>query len=1031
MPSPARSPSPPAPRLAPAPRKRLLEAAQGGAPSKRPALPGQPTPDGKHVSRASGHAQGSMSGRNSYGSRSTRDTHRLSVASADSEPIILPIGRTPVQEKTSFSSESFSSNSSKGKGKGQGKGSNRHNAIDLNRSGSKELIDLEAKKEMFLKKQRERIAQKTMPKPPAAASQPPKPKTTGGGVKMALHHREQQQQQQQQQRASPPNVVKDSSSRSFGSGSSGTEPTPSRSLSMRSSPSASASEGRSRPGSNVPSASRSMSRSPSPSPSEGSEAGTTAQALDLQNIQIRNVTVQAKKAADELKEATARYMSTQQRRKKADDTASNVEWTISNIHNSAGRFLEKKAQLESRKTHLELNISELEQDELLFRDELQPVQEEARVAREAVDRELADMDLPPKHRNGLEEAFESVGGSFDIIRQMPIWTLDQKCEEVETRLKVCSSKLNECLLNLTRSRDEVASVDTELEQVNRDLASRGYDEDSLSKLQEKLDNARISTNTVVEHESELRKVFRAAQEQNSKMQTALKMGQGGPKELCIKTYCTKGDAFDDESIGNFRQALAALVFECRLFLGDMAMTPEIIQKLKDEVEHNGKDQILAVSGQKMVRIGGGSSNSPSSSPCPSDDESGSASGFSKLQSDIDGPKFKKVMQHLFMRTTSQQCRVLHTWEQTVEHQVRRASSFEVLRACLWPGIKHFFVLDPHLRNWILKKVTRVPNLPIPQGITANLRHYQEKGYKWLCMNADNGFGSILADDMGLGKTLQAICLIAYLRSRKSRPVCVVVPASLIANWQRELRTWAPFLKVLTYHGSGRSLDFMRGTYNASNKMQCNTSRSGHLDIVLTTYGVVRSDVDLFEKTIGFEAVILDETQAIKNYGAKISIAVKRMADLVQCNVRVALSGTPVENRLEELHSIYEFTMPSYFESRESFKKNFSRPLTKGTSTKASAVTETAVAQSARAQQRLLALTSPFQLRRVKTDKKVIADLPDKIENDVTTLLVPDQKKLYESIRKKKMLEIEECRQQNKGKNVRYSKLNFDKAEIVL
>ncbi len=771
------------------------------------------------------------------------------------------------------------------------------------------------------------------------------------------------------------------------------EPTPSRSASGGS---ISKGKGRSSP---LPS----PTRSDVSSASSLKEWGTGQGVFQMDpGWKVVNISQQSILLQNAFKAKSIEYNRLQQRRKKLEDTAAQSLFALQKKTNNNARFIQQAQKLEGEKASLESSIKELESDAQKIKTELDPLENEVQAALYAVNAELNEMELPPKHENGLQEAFDMVGGSFDVIRQMPIWELDQKFSSLDSRAKLLRDQLSQATTKVNESKSRLNQTNIELNQISDDLVDRGYDPDELTRLQEKSSKASAESASFETQEIALRKETEILKQQNDLWQKGLSKGMSNPDDLSIKTYCKKGPNWTEH--GNMREMLAHLTFSCQLFLGQLALTEEMIEEIAKCVQNNGTNQTLVVNGTQTT-VTNSTKSSPRSSPTssPEPETEGSAQQVKKKKS-------------VYLRTTAQQCRILESYR-TNTHGVgvRRASSFEVVRACLLPGLKHFFVLDPELNRAIMTRLTRIPQMAPPRCIKAELRPYQLKGFRWLCMNADNGFGSILADDMGLGKTLQAICLISYLRSRPSRPVCVVVPAALLLNWQRELKKWAPVLNVHMYHGNNRTLHFLRCDTKPT------TMRTGRVDVMLTSYGVARSDVDkLAAAGNGFEAVILDEVQAIKNYNAKITVAIKRLADVVRANVRVALSGTPVENRLEELHSIYEFTMPSYFESREHFKKNFCKPLTKATSTAASSMSESAMGESSKAQQRLLALTGPFQLRRLKTDKKVISDLPDKVENDVAVVLVAEQKRLYESIRKKKMKEIEDCKIQGKAKNIRSS-----------
>ena len=255
----------------------------------------------------------------------------------------------------------------------------------------------------------------------------------------------------------------------------------------------------------------------------------------------------------------------------------------------------------------------------------------------------------------------------------------------------------------------------------------------------------------------------------------------------------------------------------------------------------------------------------------------------------------------------------------------------------------------------------MPELP---GLQATLRPYQVTGFEWLRRNAEAGLGSLLADDMGLGKTLQTIALLEYLRAGgqlDDAPALIVLPTSLITNWRKELQRFAPELRVAIYHGSARRL---RATDGAQ--------------VVLTSYGTVRSDATKLRGR-AWAALVIDEAQQIKNPGAAQTEAVKSL----EAEVRIALSGTPVENRLSEYWSVLDFANPGYLGPLEQFKALYADPI-----------------EQDRDPERLEAfrqVTAPFLLRRLKTDKSVIKDLPDKITQVEHCALAPEQAGLYQQV----------------------------------
>ena len=252
--------------------------------------------------------------------------------------------------------------------------------------------------------------------------------------------------------------------------------------------------------------------------------------------------------------------------------------------------------------------------------------------------------------------------------------------------------------------------------------------------------------------------------------------------------------------------------------------------------------------------------------------------------------------------------------------------------------------------------------PIPESLHAELRPYQKRGYEWLAQNARLGFGSLLADDMGLGKTLQVIALLVYLKESgrlEESKALVVVPTSLLSNWRHEIERFAPTLSVHIFHGLGRTLEL------------------DEHDVILTSYGLVRSDAKTLARP-RWTVLTVDEAQNIKNPRAAQTKAVKRL----KADIRIALSGTPVENRLREYWSVFDFINPKYLNSQKRFAQAFANPIERDRD------------QAALDKFRLI--TAPFILRRLKTDKSIIADLPDKIESNRYCVLTPRQASLYQT-----------------------------------
>ncbi|WP_338772438.1 DEAD/DEAH box helicase [Nocardia vulneris] len=323
---------------------------------------------------------------------------------------------------------------------------------------------------------------------------------------------------------------------------------------------------------------------------------------------------------------------------------------------------------------------------------------------------------------------------------------------------------------------------------------------------------------------------------------------------------------------------------------------------------------------------------------------------------------------------------------------------------------------------ILDRTRELPPIAPPVGLKAQLRPYQERGLSWLATMSRMGFGAILADDMGLGKTVQVLALLVHEREVGARPpdrtadapdlqgavvisldaarrrkavkassdgspeplvgkridgevashgtaggpTLLVCPMSVVGNWQRETERFAPDLRVWVHHGAGR---------HAGAELDAAVAES---DLVITTYSLLARDLDELKRQ-SWDRIVLDEAQHIKNAGTRQA----RAARALPARHRLALTGTPVENRLEELRSIMDFAMPKMLGSPQTFRARFAVPIERERD-------ENAIS-------RLRLITQPFVLRRVKTDPAVITDLPDKIEMTVRANLTVEQAALYQAV----------------------------------
>ncbi|MGI6755961.1 MAG: DEAD/DEAH box helicase [Atopobiaceae bacterium] len=253
---------------------------------------------------------------------------------------------------------------------------------------------------------------------------------------------------------------------------------------------------------------------------------------------------------------------------------------------------------------------------------------------------------------------------------------------------------------------------------------------------------------------------------------------------------------------------------------------------------------------------------------------------------------------------------------------------------------------------------------VPASLVHTLRPYQVTGYQWMCALTKMGLGGILADEMGLGKSVQLIALlVAHVKEIRSfGPALIVCPASLVYNWQAEFSRFAPSLNVRVVAGSVEERSLVR--------------KLSRTDVMITSYELLRRDIEDYAK-LKLWAAVLDEAQYIKNHETLSARSVK----LLVAKHRFALTGTPVENRLSELWSIFDFLMPGLLGSYERFRERFERPMVEE--------------EDELAAKQLKELVGPFIMRRLKKD--VLRDLPDKLEQVVLTHMVPEQEKLYAAV----------------------------------
>lgn len=305
--------------------------------------------------------------------------------------------------------------------------------------------------------------------------------------------------------------------------------------------------------------------------------------------------------------------------------------------------------------------------------------------------------------------------------------------------------------------------------------------------------------------------------------------------------------------------------------------------------------------------------------------------------------------------------MLRKLDESYRQKARELQRQELLSALLTGTIDDTEVMYSAQLREALDHMLRDQEVALPEGIKATLRPYQLRGYEWLLRNARIGLGSILADDMGLGKTLQVISALFKLKEEgkitAERPALVIVPTSLITNWVREVAHFAPEMTVHVFYGQ---TDLV----------------VGDTDIILTSYGTARSRISKLKKH-EYSMVVIDEAQAIKSMTTALR---KALRDLVADNF-IAMSGTPVENRLLEYYSILDFVNRGAFGSVSYFNNRFAAPIERN--------------HDHEAINDFKKLTAPFIMRRLKSDKNIISDLPEKITSDQYCALTPFQASLYQ------------------------------------
>lgn len=299
------------------------------------------------------------------------------------------------------------------------------------------------------------------------------------------------------------------------------------------------------------------------------------------------------------------------------------------------------------------------------------------------------------------------------------------------------------------------------------------------------------------------------------------------------------------------------------------------------------------------------------------------------------------------------------FEQIAKANLKSMSRMELIHAAMSGQIDQYdFDYDGAFAR-VIQDFNKPIDVSVPETLKGDLRPYQMTGLKWLWTNISKGFGACMADDMGLGKTIQVISVILKLKEegKLTKPVLVVCPTTLIGNWMKEIQTFGPSLDAVVYHGSERKLDLEH-------------------DIILTTYAIMRIDIEELKKN-EWGMIIVDEAQNIKNPDTAQTLAIK----MLKSDIKIAMTGTPVENRLTELWSIFDFINQGYLGSLREFQKSYAIPIER-------------FKENSRAA-KLKMSVSPFVLRRLKTDKSVITDLPEKMVLNDYCYLSKSQAVLYE------------------------------------
>jgi SNF2 family DNA or RNA helicase len=277
--------------------------------------------------------------------------------------------------------------------------------------------------------------------------------------------------------------------------------------------------------------------------------------------------------------------------------------------------------------------------------------------------------------------------------------------------------------------------------------------------------------------------------------------------------------------------------------------------------------------------------------------------------------------------------------------------------------------------------SRLEAIADPVQLQGTLREYQKRGVSWLSYLEQLGLNGCLADDMGLGKTVQVIARLVQEQEQATaplKPTLLIAPTSVVGNWRREIEKFAPHLRAIVHHGNERAKDVKEFQAMANQN-----------NVIITSFTLIRKDLKLIE-SVDWHRLVLDEAQNIKNPKAEQTKAILKLS----APHRLALTGTPVENRLLDLWSIFNFLNPGYLGKEAQFRKSFELPIQKNNDRMRS--------------QTLKKLVEPFILRRVKTDQSIIKDLPDKVEQKLYCNLTKEQASLYEAVVKDVTSNIDEA-----------------------